>query len=382
MDTTTVLVLGGGYAGVMAANRLAGSGRENLDVLLVNPGDRFVERIRLHEYAAGTRDDPTLDFGTVLHPAVRQVRAAAARIDAGARRVELADGRSLPFDYLIYAVGSGRPPAPEGTLAVQDLAGAAAVRSALEALEPGGRVAVVGGGYTALEAAAETAGQHPRLSVSLHAAGVLGPHLSEPARRGLAAGLRRAGVSIRSGEPVPADGDARARLGADVVLWCTGFGVPGLAGASGLPVDGRGRLRVDATLAVPGLPHIYGVGDAALLPEEYAYLEMTCATAMPMGAHAAENLLHALDGKPATRHDSGFLGRCISLGRSDGVVQFVAADNTPRRLHLHGRTAAVLKEVICRMTVRWMRGEAKRSGAYTWPKGPRPAAQTTEPAWT
>ncbi|GAA3291041.1 hypothetical protein ACFFON_09480 [Arthrobacter citreus] len=48
---TTAVVLGGGYAGVMAANRLAAAKRPELEVVLVSPDERFVERIRLHEYA-------------------------------------------------------------------------------------------------------------------------------------------------------------------------------------------------------------------------------------------------------------------------------------------------------------------------------------------
>lgn len=368
---TTAVVLGGGYAGVLAANRLAAAGRPGLDVVLVTPGNRFVERIRLHEYTAGTRKDPTVAFESVLHPAIRQVRDAAARIDAADRTVQLAGGGQLRYDYLVYAVGSGSPRVPDGALAIEQLEGATAARTELEALAPGERVAVVGGGLTAIETAAEIAHGYRHLRVSLHASSAPGPHLGAPARQGLERSLRRASVELHPGTSVSAIGDVRASLDAAVVLWCTGFGVPDLAAASGLPVDDAGRLRVDPALRVSGADRIYGAGDAAVLTGSgYAYLRMSCAAAMPMGADAATNILRSLDGQPAVLHDSGFGGQCVSLGRSDGMVQFVAADDTPLRLHLHGRTAAVLKEIICRMTLRWIRSEAKRSGAYTWLKGP------------
>ncbi|UWX98516.1 FAD-dependent oxidoreductase [Arthrobacter zhaoxinii] len=374
---TTAVILGGGYAGVMAANRLAASGRPGLDVVLATPEERFVERIRLHEYTAGTRADATVDFTSILHPAVRRIAGRAVRILPGERTVQLAGGETLTYDYLVYAVGSAAAAAPDGAVRIEQLEGATAARGRLAALPAGARVAVVGGGLTAVEMAAETA-RSCDVRVSLHSAGPVAPRLRAQTRLSVEKSLRRAGVELHSGTPVPADGDVRTVLGADVVLWCAGFGVPGLARVSGLPVNDDGRLRVDPTLRVRGQDRVYGAGDAAVIDEPfYDYLRMCCAAALPMGADAAGNILRALDGETGVRHDSGFRGLCISLGRSDGAVQFLSADDSPTRFHLHGRTAAVQKEIICRMTLRWIRGEAKRSGAYTWPTGPQVGRATT-----
>ncbi|KAD3633023.1 FAD-dependent oxidoreductase [Arthrobacter yangruifuii] len=375
---TTAVILGGGYAGVMAANRLAGSGRPGLDVVLVTPEPRFVERIRLHEYTAGTCADATVDFDSILHPGVCRISGRAERILSGERTVHLTGGAEAGYDYLVYAVGSAAGTAPDGALRIEQLDGAAAARRELAALPAGARVAVVGGGLTAVETAAEAAGSYAHIRVSLHSAGPIVPRLGARTRRSVEKSLRRAGVEVHSGTPVRADEDMHASLGADVVLWCAGFGVPGLAAASGLPVDDDGRLRVDPGLRVRGQDRIYGAGDAAVIDEPlYDYLRMCCAAALPMGADAAGNILRALDGEAGVRHDSGFRGLCISLGRSDGAVQFLSADDSPTRFHLHGRTAAVQKEIICRMTLRWIRGEAKRSGAYTWPTGPQAGRATT-----
>ncbi|MCQ1995668.1 NAD(P)/FAD-dependent oxidoreductase [Arthrobacter sp. zg-Y1171] len=378
---TTAFILGGGYAGVMAANRLAANGRPGLDVVLVTPEPRFVERIRLHEYTAGTRADATVGFDSILHPGVRRISDAAVEIRPDQRTVQLAGGAEAGYDYLVYAVGSAAGTAPDGALRIEQLDGAAAARGELAALPAGARVAVVGGGLTAVETAAETARSFGHLQVSLHSAGPVAPRLGTQTRRSMEKSLRRAGVELRSGSPVRADGDVRTGLGADVVLWCAGFGVPDLAAASGLPVNDVGRLSLEPTLRVRGQDRIYGAGDAAVIDEPfYDYLRMCCAAALPMGADAAGNILRALDGKAGVRHDSGFRGLCISLGRSDGAVQFLSADDSPTRFHLHGRTAAVQKEIICRMTLRWIRGEAKRSGAYTWPTGPQTATTAAAPA--
>ena len=361
---TNAVILGAGYAGVMAANRLAGRG---VNVRLVSPEPRFTQRIRLHEYAAGTRPDPAVAFNTLLHPGVERVEAAAERIEASARRVQLASGLSLDYDWLVYAVGSGSGSAPAGAEAPESLGGAGSAREKLGSLRPGDPVAVVGGGLTAVEVAAETAHAYPHNPVTIYAAGPVIQHFSGSTRHGVLRSLERAGISVRQ-EMVEADRLPEAAA----VLWCTGFGVPDLAARSGLAVDAAGRLAVDSRLRAVGQERIFGAGDAAVVTDPgYSYLPQTCATAMPMGAEAASNILRTLAGEPLPPHNSGFQGQCVSLGRQDGALQFLHPGYTPRRIHLHGRAAAMLKEVLCRMTLKWIRGEAKRSGAYTWPAGPR-----------
>ncbi|MEU2428859.1 FAD-dependent oxidoreductase [Streptomyces sp. NPDC007861] len=97
-----VLVLGAGYAGLMAALRLAPHAR----VTLIDPSDRFTERVRLHELAAG-RPDVTHPLSRFLRSTgVSHITARATAIDPAAREVTTDDGRRLPYDRLVYALGS------------------------------------------------------------------------------------------------------------------------------------------------------------------------------------------------------------------------------------------------------------------------------------
>jgi NADH dehydrogenase len=82
-----VVVLGGGYAGTLAANHLRM--RADVDITLVNPRPKFVERIRLHQFVAGT-GDATVEYSTLVGEGVRLVVESAARIDTAARTVRLA----------------------------------------------------------------------------------------------------------------------------------------------------------------------------------------------------------------------------------------------------------------------------------------------------
>lgn len=98
-----VVVIGGGYAGVMAANRL--TRRDDVTVSLINPRPTFVERIRLHQMVGGS-SEAVVDFRDVLAEGIRLVVDTVTRIDASERRVRLATGDAVGYDYLIYAVGS------------------------------------------------------------------------------------------------------------------------------------------------------------------------------------------------------------------------------------------------------------------------------------
>lgn len=73
-EVTHTVIVGGGYAGVMAANRLAGQG---IEVSLVTQDPHFVERVRLHQVAAGARESARAEFVQLLNPLVNLVIARA-----------------------------------------------------------------------------------------------------------------------------------------------------------------------------------------------------------------------------------------------------------------------------------------------------------------
>ena len=159
-----IVVIGGGYAGALAANRL----RKNpdVDITVVNPRSAFVERIRLHQLVVGS-GSATLDLAGMLDPGVRLMIDTAVDVDAAGRNVRLGSGGVLSYDYLVYAVGStgavpeAVPGARQFAYPIGELEQAERLRNALGQLASNAPICVVGGGLTGIEAAGELAEQRP-----------------------------------------------------------------------------------------------------------------------------------------------------------------------------------------------------------------------------
>lgn len=375
---TKVVVIGGGYSGTLAANHLRMRG--DIDITLVNPRPKFVERIRLHQFVAGNYD-ATADYGSLLGAGIELVVDTATRIDSAARVVQLESGRALDYDYLIYAVGStgavpaSVPGAAEFAYPVAELEQAQRLRAVIDELHPDAPVTVVGAGLTGIEAATELAEQGR--NVTLVCGGRLGPSLSAPGRRSVARVLAKLRVTVletdvvtevRPDAVVFEDGAVRPSA---VTVWTAGFGVPELAIASGLHTDEIGRLITDETLTSVDDQRIIAAGDCAAPSDQP--LRMCCASASQLGPQAANTVLSRIAGTTPAVFEYGIPGQCISLGRRAGILQLGRMDDTPVNIYFSGRLTAKIKEAICKGTLWGMRREARKPGSTFWFKGgPRP----------
>jgi NADH dehydrogenase FAD-containing subunit len=227
----------------------------------------------------------------------------------------------------------------------------------------GGRALVVGGGLTAIEAAAELAGRLPGLRVALATGGAIGDGFSAAGARHLRAALAGLGVTLHEGQAVAALEPGQAHLvaggsmGYDCCVWAGGLAAPALLAEAGLPVDAQGRALVTPALHLVGDPTIFVAGDSAAAGDGGHAIRMGCVSALPLGAHAGENVAAALAGGPLRPFQFGFPGRNVSLGRHDGLIQFTDRRDRPAERALTGRPAAAVKELVCRMTLEAVRGE-------------------------
>jgi NADH:ubiquinone reductase (H+-translocating) len=388
-----VVVVGGGYAGQMAAARLAKKGL-SARITLVDPNPDFVERIRLHQLAAGQQARPRPMREMLGSIGVGFVQAKATAIDVDARILELAlpgemaGPEKIHYDWLIYALGSRTrtktvPGVAEYALTLDSPAHAARLFEAAAALSSRqGRLLVVGGGLTGIETVAELAERFPGLQVNLLTGGRLGDGFAPAGAKHLRGALARLRVTVHEEERVAAlqEGMAISMTGArrpfDLCLWAGGFEAAPLAREAGLPVNVLGQIITEPSLQVPGHPEILAVGDAArVLGSGRAPLRMACATAIPMGAHAADVLAQLWQGRTPSSFRFAFLARNVSLGRGNGLIQLLTADDKPLPWLVTGRAAAWIKEMVCRFAVDALAAERRLPGrVYRWPQPQREVA--------
>lgn len=367
--TSDVVVIGGGYAGVMAANRL--TQRDDVTVTLINPRPAFVERIRLHQLVGGSHE-AVVDYGKVLAKGVRLVVDTVTRIDAAERGVTLATGGTLGYDYLVYAVGSGRPDpgVPGAAEFAYPIATLEEARRLRQVVDDAPAVTVVGAGPAGIETAAEL-GELGR-AVTLVCGDVLGPYLHPQGRHSVAKRLAKLGVTVLQGPHATVTGVTRdavrlsggGELPSAVTIWAAGFGVPDLAARSGLSTDALGRLLTDETLTSVDNGRVIAAGDSAA-PSNVPY-RMGCQSAVQLGPQAAETVLSRLAGKEPAPVGVGFAGQCLSLGRGAGVFQFSARNDVANRYYLGGRPGAAVKELVCWSTVKQLAYEARKPGVRSW----------------
>ncbi|MEU0674681.1 FAD-dependent oxidoreductase [Streptomyces sp. NPDC006172] len=360
-----IIVLGAGYTGAVAAGRLAKRlHRDDVHITLVNAEPDFVERVRMHQLAVGQELKPRpfaeMFAGTGVE--LRLARATGVDVDRKAVAVVDADGAAgeLEYDTLVYALGSGWDDlgvsgAAEHAHGVAGRADALRLRDRLAALDAGQSVVVVGGGLTGVEAATEIAESRPDLTVVLAARGGLGDWLSAKGRGHLRKVFGKLGIvvhehtvvtGVEADHVTTADGRT---VPAAVTVWTTGFAVHPIAGATALEVTDTGRIVVDATMRSVSHPDVYAVGDAAWAPGPGGKpLRMSCASGVPTAWQAADTIAARLTGGKVPDQSVRYFNQCVSLGRREGLIQYVTADDRAVDTALTGRLAALYKEVVCR----------------------------------
>ncbi|RLK24473.1 NADH dehydrogenase FAD-containing subunit [Micromonospora sp. M71_S20] len=359
-----IIVLGAGYTGAIVAGRLARRlHREDVSITVVNEGADFVERVRMHQLAAGQdlRPRPLREMFAGTGVGLRLARVTG--VDVARRTVAVDDANGaeeVAYDTLVYALGSGWDPrdvpgAAEYAHEISSRPGALRLRERLARLDAGQTVLVVGGGLTGLEAVTEIAEARPDLDVALAARGGLGDWLSPRGREHLRKVFDKLGITAYEHTTVTgveadrvATADGRA-IPAAVAVWTTGFAVHPIARATALEVTGSGQIVVDGTMRSVSHPDVYAVGDAAMVtgPGDKP-LRMSCASGVPTAWQAADAIAAHLAGGKLPNSRIRYLNQCISLGRSEGLIQYVTADDRAVRAALTGRLAAVYKELVCK----------------------------------
>jgi pyridine nucleotide-disulfide oxidoreductase family protein len=319
-----LLLAGCGHAHLFVLEALAAGRIRGVRATLVSPSEEYFYSGMIPGVLAGMYAPEAARFlpaRLARAAGAEWVRGAVSRVDAAAGRVELEDGRTLPYDGLSLNVGSrlaadDLPGVAEHAHPVKPMGRALALRgAAVEVLERASadrpaRIVVVGGGTAGVEVAlcleAWLARRHGRerhhVTIVEGGGGVLEEH-PEGFRARAGALLRERGIAVHTGARVAsAEGGAvrlegGGRLPCDLLVWATGPRAPGLFRDSGLPTDARGYLRVDATLAVPGVEGVFGGGDCVAI-DGFPWVPRAGVYAVREGEALARNLERIHSGRP------------------------------------------------------------------------------------
>ena len=359
-----VVILGAGYAGLIAALRL-GRRKWRLRIALIGPRDQFLERVRLQEsiVAAVAPRIPSIS-AFLTGTTIDYIRGNVTSLDADQRRIRIAtevQEREIAFDQAIYALGSNVdmdvvPGAAEHAYRLEPGDGprsAAALRLRLQQLEDRPvRVLAVGGGATAIEAAGEIKTAWPGADVTMVSRSRCGDFKGPRVEKTLRGELARLGVRLIDNEvvsevrPNEVMTETGRSIPYDICVWSGGMRAAPVAGRAGLATDPQGRIWVDPSLRSISHAHILAVGDAAhpIAPTGAPY-RLSALAAGASGAHAADVILAKRSKRPLKPFSFSTLAQAVAIGRF-GVLFPLNRDDRQVLFILKGQTARRFRDFL------------------------------------
>jgi NADH dehydrogenase len=379
-----VVILGAGYAGLMAALRL-GLPKGRLRIALVSSRPDFLERVRLQEsiVAPVTSRIPSI-AAFVAGTTVEFIRGSVTSLDAAQRRIRITtetQDREIAFDQAIYALGSSIdvdavPGVAEHAYRLESGDGprsAAALRARLrENADRPIRVVTVGGAETGVEVAGEIKTAWPNAEVIMICRSRCGDFKGARVEKAVRADLIRLGVQLVDCETVTEVRlaevltDQYHSIACDICVWSGGLRALPLARDTGVATDPQGRILVDPNLRSFSHPHILAVGDAAhpIAPTGAPY-RMSAFAALVTGAYAADAIMAQRAERPLAPFSFSTFGQGIAIGR--GGVGFLSYPDDRQSLFiLRGRSAYHVRNVFVWLVSYVLKLERKFPGSFFW----------------
>ena len=358
-----VLVLGGGFGGIGAAQKLR---KSDVDVVLVDKHDYHTFQPLLYQVATGL-----LELPAVGHPVrdlfhkqdnIRVHQDQVTAIDLDAREVRFGELEPVGYDYLVLALGAevnffGVEGAAEHAFPLYTLPDAVRLKDHVlerweaadrkpELIEDGAlNMVVVGGGPTGVETAGAMAElyngvfrkDYPDVSpeqarlvlveASPEIFSMFKPNLREYAKNAL---IER-GVEVITGDAVQSITSERVTLKSGTVLpahtlvWGAGLQGNALVRSLGVELERGNRLGVDSELRLASHPEVFVIGDIAAITDAKTeqVLPQLGSVALQSGAHAGETIARLVAGKEPEPFKYKDKGTMAMIGRGAAVVQML-----------------------------------------------------------
>ena len=355
-----VLILGGGFAGMGAAQKLKDA---DADVVLVDKHDYHTFQPLLYQFATGLLENSAVGHALrdLVHghenTAIHQATVTAVDLDA--REVQFAEMAPLTYDYLVLGLGAevnffGTEGAVEHAFPMYTLPDALRLKNHVlrkwrdADREPGLvddgalNIVVVGGGPTGVESAGalaelyrgEFAKDYPNLPqdkariILVEAGPELFSMFKDDIRAYTEKALAKRTVEVMVGQIVASVSPTRVTLKSGTVLqahtlvWGAGLRGNQLVRSLGLELQRGDRIGVGPDLSVQDHPDVYALGDIAAITDEDGVLPQLGSVALQSGEHAGETIARRLAGKQPKPFEYKDKGTMATIGRGAAVVQF------------------------------------------------------------
>jgi NADH:quinone reductase (non-electrogenic) len=355
-----VLILGGGFAGVGAAQKLKDA---EADVVLVDRHDYHTFQPLLYQLATGLLEQTAV--GHSLRDLVQDQenatihQATVTAVDLDAREVQFAELAPLQYDFLVLGLGAevnffGTEGASEHAFPMYTLVDAVRLKDHVlrkwrdadrdPAIVDDGalNIVVVGGGPTGVESAGalaelyrgEFAKDYPNLPqdkariILVEAGPELFSMFKDDIRAYTEKALAKRTVEVMVGEMVASVSPTRVTLKSGTVLdahtlvWGAGLRGNQLVRSLGIELERGDRIAVGPDLSVQDHPDVYALGDIAAITDEDGVLPQLGSVALQSGEHAGETIAHRIAGKKTKPFKYKDKGTMATIGRGAAVVQF------------------------------------------------------------
>jgi NADH:quinone reductase (non-electrogenic) len=375
-----VLILGGGFGGVGAAQKLE---ETDADVVLVDRHDYHTFQPLLYQLATGLLEQTAVGHSlrdlvghqdnTTVH------RATVTRVDLDAREVRFEEFPPMTYDFLVFGLGAevnffGTEGADEHAFPMYTMPHAVNLKNHLlerwnavdhdpSLAEDGAlNVVVVGGGPTGVETAgaiaelyrSDFAKDYPDIPedearvILVEAGPELFSMFKPKLRKYATKALTDRTVEVRTGDAVASVSPTRVTLKsgevikAHTLVWGAGLQGNDLVQSLGLDLERGNRIGVGADLTLPDHPEVCVVGDVAAIldPKHGQVLPQLGSVALQSGEHAGETIARRIAGKKTKPFAYKDKGTMATIGRGAACVQM-----------LGGRTMTGLKAQLAWGTV-------------------------------
>jgi NADH dehydrogenase len=340
-----VVILGGGYGGLMVVQELLEHLPKDAQLVLVDRMPYQGLKTEYYALAAGTVSDLDIRVNYPKHPQLKLVYGEVTHLDLENKLVQIADQDPLSYDSLVIALGCtdsyhGIIGASEFSCSIQSFSATRRTYQQINDIRPYGQLTIIGGGLSGVELAAELRESRADINIRILDRGncvmsafpnKLQDYVASWFRHHDVEMLSHIGItSLEKG--VIHNGNVPILT--DVTVWTAGIQPVELVQRMALPKDSQGRLMVNQYHELPDAPHVFVIGDCSSQP-----FSPSAQLAGAQGKQVAEVIRARWDNKEPSLSRIKLKGVLGSLGKKSG---FGLMGGTP----LLGRIPRILKSGV------------------------------------